>query len=280
MKSILQLVFAGLLSLGLSLPLAAEPLDSRFVTPDWTVAETLLALGVRPQGVGELAGYQSWVGTPAMPASVRDIGLRSQPNLELLIEMQPEKILLTRMFRSLERPLSRIAPTTLIDNQAGETAWQSMVEQTKEIGRIANRNEAADALIRATEQHIDALGGKIDYTGEPLLVVQFMDAVHARVFGADSLYGSVLERLRIDNAWTGRANSWGFALTSLRELAAVDGRLVIVAPTPLGTDVTASGLWQALPSVQRGDVLWLPPAWSFGALPSARRFADILAEAL
>ena len=280
MSLVCRMTLAVLLSLGLSRPLAAEPQDSRFVTPDWTVAETLLALGVRPQGVGELAGYRSWVGTPAMPDSVRDIGLRSQPNLELLIEMQPERILLTRMFRSLERPLSRIAPTALIDNPAGDTAWQSMVEQTKEIGRIADRSEAADVLIRSTEQHIDALGRQISYSGEPLLIVQFMDAVHTRVFGIDSLYGSVLERLHIENAWDGRTNSWGFALTSLRELAGIEGRLVIVAPTPLGTDITASGLWQALPSVRRGDVLWLPPAWSFGALPSARRFADILAAEL
>lgn len=279
MNIIARLLLPALLWAGFSLPASADT-QPRLVTMDWTVAETLLALGVAPEGVGELAGYRAWVGTPELPESVRDIGLRTQPNLELLVEMSPDRILLTRMFRSLQPILSRVAPTDLIDNQAGETAWQAMVAQTEEIGRIAKREEAAAALIRATEQHIETRRDAIDYAGPPLLIVQFMDAVHVRVFGANSLYGSVLQRLDIENAWTGRTNSWGFALTSLRELTTLDGRLVVVRPIPAGTTPSETGLWQALPSVRRGDVLWLPPAWSFGALPSARRFADILADAL
>ena len=279
MTMLARLLLAALLSVGLSLPLAAEP-QPRFVTMDWTVAEVLLAIGVVPQGVGEIAGYRAWVGTPAMPESVQDIGLRTQPNLELLVQMSPDQILLTRMFRSLEPTLSRIAPTTLIDNQAGETAWQAMVAQTEEIGRRAGRSAAASALVRDTEEHIERLRKELNYTGKPVLIVQFMDAVHARVFGSDSLYGSVLKRLDIENAWNGRTNSWGFALTSLRELAAIEARLVVVRPVPVGTRLSESGLWQTLPSVRRNDVLWLPPSWSFGALPSARRFADILVAAL
>lgn len=257
---------------------AAEP--PRLVTMDWTVAETLLALGVVPQGVGEIAGYRAWVGAPAMPDSVRDIGLRSQPNLELLAQLSPDRILITRMFRSLDPVLSRIAATSFIDNQAGDTAWAAMVAQTRDIGRLARREQAAEELIRATEHHIAALRARIDYTGRPLLVVQFMDAVHVRVFGSDSLYGSVLDRLDLPNAWRRPINSWGFSLVSLQELLHDEGRLVVVKPLPVGVDLPDTGLWRALPSVRRGDVLRLPQAWSFGALPSARRFADLLAAAL
>ena len=259
--------------------LAASELP-RLVTMDWTVAETLLALGVVPQGVGEVAGYRAWVGTPAMPDGVQDIGLRAQPNLELLVEMAPDRILVTRMFRSLDPILSRIAPTSFIDNQAGETAWEAMVAQTRDIGRLVARDRAAADLIRATEGRVADLRAQIAYAGQPLLVVQFMDAVHVRVFGADSLYGSVLERLDLPNAWRRPTNSWGFSLVGLQELVRIDARLVVVEPLPVGIDLPDNGLWLALPSVRRGDVLRLPPAWSFGALPSARRFADLLAAAL
>lgn len=261
----------------LTLAASAEP---RLVTMDWTVAETLLALGTVPAGIGEIAGYHAWVGTPAIPEGVQDVGLRTQPNLELLAQMAPDRILLTRMFRSLEPVLSRIAPTSLIDNQNGNTAWEAMVSQTREIGRLANRDEAALALIRTTERHIRDLRTQMAYSGRPLLVVQFMDAVHVRVFGTESLYGSVLQRLGVGNAWHRPTNSWGFSLVSLQELAGIDGRLVVVEPLPVGVAPRDTGLWRALPSVRRGDVLRLPPAWSFGALPSARRFADILAAAL
>ena len=279
MTAIRRALLAVLLLFWLHTPLAAGT-QGGIVTPDWTVAETLLALGMAPQGVGEIAGYRTWVGTPAMPEGVRDIGLRMQPNLELLAQMKPARILLTPMFLSLERPLSRIAPVAVIDTPAGATAWDAAVGQTEAIGRLTGRREAAAELIRATREHIAALGAQIQAPEQPLLVAQVIDAAHLRVFGADSLYGGVLARLGLRNAWRGPSNSWGFALVSLQELAAVEGRLVIVAPVPVGSDITASGFWRSLPAVKRDEVLWLPAAWPFGALPSARRFADILAAAL
>lgn len=279
MTVIHRALLAVLLILWSKVPLAEEP-PLRIVTPDWTVAETLLALEIEPQGVGEIAGYRTWVGTPSMPDSVTDIGLRTQPNLELLAQLRPDRILLTPMFRSLERPLSRIAPVEVIGHHTDGSAWEAVVEQTRAIGRLTNRREAAAALIRSTEQHIASLRSQIGDPGKPLLIVQFMDAVHARVFGMESLYGSVLTQLGLRNAWSGRTNAWGFALIGLQELAAIDGRLIVVAPTPIGNDITATGLWQTLPSVERDEVLWLPAAWSFGALPSARRFAGILVDAL
>lgn len=64
-------------------PIAAAPLP-RIATVDWTIAETLLALEVTPLAVGDAGPYQAWVGEPRLPAGVVDIGLRTQPNRELL----------------------------------------------------------------------------------------------------------------------------------------------------------------------------------------------------
>ncbi len=57
--------------------------------------------------------------------------------------------------------------------------------------------------------------------------------------------------------------------------------LAIVA-TRAGVEeqLEGSGLWQHLPSIQNGNLLRLPPVWSFGALPSAQRFARELTTAL
>jgi ABC-type Fe3+-hydroxamate transport system substrate-binding protein len=38
-------------------------------------------------------------------------------------------------------------------------------------------------------------------------------------------------------------------------------------------------LWKAFPAVRDGRVVTLPPVNPFGALPAARRFARVLAEA-
>ena len=77
---------------GLLLPLAAQADTAqtasapvpRIATVDWTIAETLLALGVTPLAVGDVGSYRAWVGEPLLPAAVVDIGQRAQPNRELL----------------------------------------------------------------------------------------------------------------------------------------------------------------------------------------------------
>ncbi|RUA22576.1 hypothetical protein DSL92_05165 [Billgrantia gudaonensis] len=51
---------------------------------------------------------------------------------------------------------------------------------------------------------------------QPLLLVQFLDARHVRIYGSNSLPGIVLERLGLRNAWDSPSSRWGF-----RSLASV-----------------------------------------------------------
>ena len=64
-----------------SLPSPAAP---RVATSDWTVAETLTAMGHPPVSVADRRVYDTWVNHPPLPAAVKEAGLRFQPNLERL----------------------------------------------------------------------------------------------------------------------------------------------------------------------------------------------------
>ena len=46
--------------------IAREP-QAKFATVDWSVAETLLALGAPPLAVGDVQSYQTWVMEPKLP---------------------------------------------------------------------------------------------------------------------------------------------------------------------------------------------------------------------
>ena len=71
----------------------AATLDpQRIVALEWLPAELLLALGVTPYGVADIPNYNLWVNEPALPSSVIDVGLRTEPNLELLTQMKPSFI--------------------------------------------------------------------------------------------------------------------------------------------------------------------------------------------
>lgn len=257
--------------------------EAKITTLDWTLAETLLALGVTPQGVAQISAYHDWVGQPHLPESVADLGLRTQPNLELLASLDPEHILISPMFASLEPRLSRIAPVTTIGiYQPDSDPWASMLDATRQVAELADRGTAAERLIAESEAHLARVRERLPEDVPPLLLVQFMDDRHVRVFGEHGLYHAVLEQLGLDNAWTGTTNYWGFSLVGLEALAGIEAQLVVIEPLPTGvaTRLSRSGLWRNLNAVRNGEVIYLPPVWSFGALPSAQRFADLLSAAL
>lgn len=267
----------------LSSPQVAVAASRNIVTLDWTIAETLVAIDAVPQAVGQVSEYRAWVGEPTLPNHVADLGLRTQPNLELLAKLDPERILISPMFANLIPTLSRIAPVDTFELYApGHDTWEQACKLTRELGRLTGHDEAAEALIEDTEAYLSEQRKSLPETRLPLLVVQFMDERHVRVFGKSSLYQAVIEQLGLENAWQRDTNYWGFTLARLEELIGIEAHLMVVEPYPMGVkrQLAASGLWKQLYGVKHDRVSTLSPVWSFGALPSARRFAAELVEAL
>lgn len=282
MRRTVTLLFARAALLLTSL-LTFTSAHAQFATVDWTIAETLVAIGAPISGVAQQPDYYDWVGEPRIPQGATDLGLRAQPNFELLAQLAPEQILISPMFASLTPRLERIAPvTSLALFSPGADTWQEMQALTRALGELTDRKAAAEQLIEDTQTLMDSLRETQPDTA-PLLMVQFMDARHVRIFGENSLYNAVLEQLGLANAWEEPTNAWGFALTGIEALAGYpDARLVIIDPLPLGVEeqLATSGLWQQLPIVKNTNLLRLPPVWSFGALPSAQRFANVLTAEL
>ena len=256
----------------------------RIATVDWTIAETLLALGVTPLAVGDVSAYRAWVGEPLLPADVVDIGLRAQPNRELLAELKPDRILISPLAAPLAPTLSRIAPVQSIALYDPQTdLWQRLHEATLTIAALVNKTAEANVLLTDLNRDLEQMKQTLPAELPPLLVVQFIDERHVRVFGRHSLFEAVMQRLGLRNAWQGETNAWGFSVASLEQFLSIpEARLVVVDPIPVGVSerLQEPGLWQHLPLVQQAPVLHLPAVWSFGGVLAARRFATLLSEAL
>ncbi|MCE9932424.1 ABC transporter substrate-binding protein [Aeromonas salmonicida] len=256
----------------------------RIATVDWTIAETLLALGVTPLAVGDVSAYRAWVGEPLLPAEVVDIGLRAQPNRELLAELKPNRILISPLAAPLAPTLSRIAPVQSIALYDPQTdLWQRLHEATLTIAALVNKTAEANVLLTDLNRDLEQMKQTLPAELPPLLVVQFIDERHVRVFGRQSLFEAVMQRLGLRNAWQGETNAWGFSVASIEQFMALPAaRLVVVDPIPVGVSerLQEPGLWQHLPLVQQAPVLHLPAVWSFGGVLAARRFATLLSEAL
>ncbi|WP_287873373.1 ABC transporter substrate-binding protein [Aeromonas sp.] len=282
-----------LVSLLLALPLQAAQSSAtneatsalpRIATVDWTIAETLLALGVTPLAVGDASPYQAWVGEPRLPAGVVDIGLRTQPNRELLAELKPDRILISPLAAPLAPTLSRIAPVSTITLYDGQTdLWQRLHEVTLTLARMVGKNAEGEQLLARLERDLASMQAELPADLPPLLVVQFIDERHVRVFGRHSLFDAVMTRLGLRNGWQEQTNDWGFSVVSIEHFMTLpNARLVVVDPIPVGVSerLQEPGLWQHLPLVRLAPVLHLPAVWSFGGVLAARRFASLLSDAL
>ena len=262
---------------------AARPL--RIAALDWALAETMLVLRYNPVALVAAGDWNRFVVEPALPPGIADVGLQQQVNFELLAALAPDLILTSPFSQQIEPVLRRIAPTERFSVFAPSpvplgTARSLMSALGERLGRSAEAAEflrAADAQLAACRERIRVL------RPPPVLLINFVDARHARVYGGAGLFQNVLDRIGVSNAWTGATNYWGFATVGIERLAmSRDVRLMIFDPVPADVRPTLaqSPLWLDLPFVRAAHVARLPPVLMFGAMPAALRFARVLMQTL
>jgi iron complex transport system substrate-binding protein len=258
-------------------PIRAAP-RPRVVVLDWGLAATVLSLGVTPVGVPQTKLYRRWLKTPELPGSVTDVGLRLQPNLEVLWRLRPDIIVVIDQHEAIRERLERIAPTLALPVYTPSTQPLHRARVvTRRLGEVLDRPARATALIDRAEwvfaQTRSDLSG-VDVP--PLYLADVLDARHIRLFGRRSLFGNVLDDLALANAWQGSTSYWGSVTVGPAKLAAVPeaGWVRVTSLDPaVRQKLGDSRLWQSLPFVQAGRMAALEPVLPFGALPSAMHFA-------
>jgi iron complex transport system substrate-binding protein len=261
----------------------AAPAPPVLAAIDWAMAETALGIGAIPLAMTEVPQFRRLAVEPAVPDGVIDLGLRGAPNLELLAALRPGLILSSTYYSRSHAAFAGIAPVweAAIHLPAGE-AYPRSLAVTREMGARCGREAGAEALRAATEAALAAARAELSGLSRPLYLVNPGDTRHLRCFGADSLFGEVLARLGLRNAWSGGTAYSATATVGIEALAAVpEAWIVLLDPMPPASGALQDGvLWRALPAAQAGRVVRLPPIDPFGALPAAGRFARLLHQAL
>ncbi|PJG85495.1 iron-siderophore ABC transporter substrate-binding protein [Conservatibacter flavescens] len=268
---------------------ATSATERQYATLDWTVAETLIALGEKPVAIGDVAGYQKWVVEPQLPTTILDLGIRHQPNLEQLAWLayqtkgQSLYFINTSFYAGSQSTLSQFGTVKNVDFYAPGNAWQNVKNATYEVAKLIDRPESAVTLLQEFSQKLTALRQQATpFIQRPIALVQFIDTRHLRIYGENSLFGEVLRQLGFQNAWNGTHNHWGFETITIAQLAQLpsESRFVVVKPYPsnIAQAMTHNTLWQHLPLSQ--NTLILPAIWTFGGVPSALRFAEVFVASL
>lgn len=260
-------------------------MDLRVACLDWALAETMLALGHTPVAIVAASDWDRFVVEPPLPPGVADLGLQPEINFELLASLKPDLILSSPFVQQLEPVLERIAETLRLSVfEPGAVPLAQPRALTRILGERLGRIEAARSFLIDADQMFDLYSARIKALDPwPVLLINFMDARHVRVYGGSGLYQNVLDRIGLSNAWIGETNYWGYSTVGIEKLATTkDLRLLAFEPIPADTNSTLqkSPLWCQLPFVEAGQVSVLPPVLMFGAMPSALRFARLLVEHL
>ncbi|WP_436858410.1 Fe(3+)-hydroxamate ABC transporter substrate-binding protein FhuD [Citrobacter tructae] len=256
----------------------------RIVALEWLPVELLLALGITPYGVADVPNYNLWVSEPRLPDSVIDVGLRTEPNLELLTEMKPSFMVWSAGYGPSPEKLARIAPGQGFNFSDGKKPLAVARQSLVELAQLLNLGPTAERHLAEYDRFIDSMKPRFVQRGDrPVLLVTQLDPRHMLVFGANSLFQDVLDEYGIRNGWQGETNFWGSSVVGIDRLAAYKDADVLCFDHGNNKDMDAlmaTPLWQAMPFVRAGRFQRVPAVWFYGATLSSMRFVRILDNAL
>lgn len=269
----------------------------RVVALEWTYVENLLALGVQPAGVADIAGYHDWVSVPvALDPGVQDVGTRQEPNLEQIAALKPD-LIIAPSFRidANYAELNAIAPTVAFDPYPADetlTQYDEMLQTFRAIAQAVGREAEGEAVLARMEATFAAQAERVataGVAGERFVLAQAFSggsgAAEVRLFTENALATQVVERLGLVNAWEDAAfQQYGFSTVSVEALPTLgEARFFYVVQND--DDVFAAAavrpLWENLPFVRAGKAHALGgDTWLFGGPLSAELLATLVADTM
>lgn len=266
----------------------------RIVVLDWPLTEIVLSLGVVPVGVSRPVWYTRLDGVPPLPPSAVDTGLLYQPNFEVIETLKPDLIVVTPAHAPMRTLLERIAPTLAVPLYVGGggggsapiDVYEAVRNATQQLAQRLCRETQAHTLIAQADAQLKQVSQQVAgfrANGRPVYLLRPIDDRHVSVFGTPGLFGGVLSRLALQNAWQGTTDLQGAAETDLATLAKqADAQAILIdVPPGVAAQLAKSPLWNALPFVARHRVAHIdakiPP---LGGIVASMRFAGSLGNVL
>ena len=265
----------------------------KVLTPDWSIAATLTAMGYPPIATGDVAEYPKWAGKPDLPNSVIDLGARFAPNPELMSQLSPDLIIDNDFYQHL-RPMYGKTPVKSINLQGSDPSktatWQSYADGVMALGNAIHQPIAAKQYIDKSQIQLTNLGQTFRQqhpTIKKLAVIQFASVSQFRSYSDNSLFKPTLDAMRLELVQLGQGNLWGFTDAKLGDLAKFDDSTCVVVVEPfspmLQQQLAQNVLWRRLgygkDSANPRCMMVVPPTWIYGGIPSMVGFAQFLTQA-
>ncbi|MEM8861149.1 MAG: ABC transporter substrate-binding protein [Chloroflexota bacterium] len=226
----------------------------RIVVLEYSFADHLGTLGIAPVGHAVDAPPEYIYGYTSDVGSV-EVGTRAEPNLEVIIETNPDFIIGdSRRHSEIYDQLSEIAPTVIFNSLRG--SYDDQLEQFNKVAEIVDMEaEAADILADYDAKFAEVQATTNGDAGEFVVGVLWDGGFTAH--SNQSFMGSFLESLGRTNALEPQGEETQYLL-DMEGFASVNpGAIVVLCnPTDQGLldGMAADQLWQAFDAVSGNRV--------------------------
>lgn len=259
----------------------------RCISLDITATHICRSAGVTLVGAASATAFRAGKADLVLPGEIVDVGLPPEPNLELIESLAPD-LIVSAWPAAKDSPLRSLAQFVTLDVfNASSDRYVEVCRSVAQVGKLGGTSAAASIAIDDEDSAIRWMAEQMPLADRPVYLVNLnQDGVNALVYGRHSLMDSVLRRLGLQNAWSGGDDVWGWAKTGPEAFAQTPEAMIIhIDQYWQGAGLamhrlTQGAVWNALPQVQEGRVLTLPPIDIFGGLQTADRFAGLMVEAL
>ena len=130
-----------------------------------------------------------------------DVGLRTEPNLELLTEMKPSFMVWSAGYGPSPEMLARIAPGRGFNFSDGKQPLAMARKSLTEMADLLNLQRAAETHLAQYEDFIRSMKPRFVKRGaRPLLLTTLIDPRHMLVFGPNSLFQEILDTPTFPNS--------------------------------------------------------------------------------
>jgi len=274
--------------------ISLEGAATKVVALEWNAAESLVALGVMPTGVADVAGYADYVQAAPLDDTVTDVGGRGEPSVDAIAGLAPDLVVTTNdLSESAITQIEKIAPVLVIRAADTTDGIGQMEKNLGDIATLTGTEDEAATLISDMEAKIDEGAAAIEAAGLTGTAFALSDSyayngeITIRPFYKGALLSDVAEELGLVNGWEGEGDAdYGLGAVDVEGLTALPADIKYLSFSAEAGDVytnelAANPIWTSLPFVQSGDVYMLTVGiWPFGGPASIDVFVDSVVDSL
>ncbi|MDQ0428171.1 iron complex transport system substrate-binding protein [Planomicrobium stackebrandtii] len=269
----------------------------KVVVLEWTYAEDLLAVGVQPAGMADIAEYGDYVNIePQLDETVVDVGGRQEPNLEAIAALEPDLIIgVSFRHDAMIDQLETIAPTVIFNPYPEDESidlYQEMETTFLEIAKAVGKTTEGEQVLTDLEAQYEEKAAELEaadlQTKDVILTLAYSgaQAPEIRVFTPNSMASIILDRLGLNNVHEpDQFEIFGSSTFNVEGLVEYeDANYLYTVPDAdniYENQLSGNPVWENLAFVQEGRTYDLgADTWLYGGPLSAETLMNQITDVL